>query len=96
MTLGDSLTVSLSLTGNDQPQKLLIDYVMHFMRANGKLSPKVFKWTELDLQPGETRSLSKLHGYKKVTTRKDYPGLQKISVQINGQDVGACEFELIV
>ena len=92
--VGDTMDISLSLSARGGPQRLLIDYVIHFMRANGRLSPKVFKWTEITLAQGENLMLNKAHKYRKVTTRKDYPGLQRLTVQINGQDMGGPEFEL--
>ena len=96
VAVGDNLDISLELVGSDQSQTLLIDYVLHFMRANGKLSPKVFKWTELNLARDETRTLVKSHPYRKVTTRKDYPGRQRVSVRINGQDFHGPAFDLTV
>ncbi len=94
VSVGGTVDINLSLSAAGGPQKLLIDYVIHFMRANGKLSPKVFKWTEITLAMGETLVLTKVHPYRKVTTRKDYPGLQKLTVQINGRDMGGPEFVL--
>lgn len=94
--LGDELTLTLTVTAKSGPQNMLIDYVLHFMRANGQLSPKVFKWTETTLKPGETRVFRKTHSYRKVTTRKDYPGRQKLSVQINGVSVAELPFDLKV
>lgn len=93
--LGETLPIELKLeSGKDQ--KLLIDYVIHFMRANGSLSPKVFKWTEISVSSDEQVSLSKSHPYRKVTTRKDYPGRQLLSVQINGKEVARREFDFTV
>jgi len=76
------------------PQDLVVDYVLHFRKANGRLAPKVFKWTRVTLQPGERRSLSRDHAVKPVTTRTYYGGTQAVSLRINGQDIGYCEFEL--
>ncbi len=90
--LGDTMDIALSFVANAD-QALLIDYVLHFMRANGKLSPKVFKWTELSVAKGETKTLTKAHSYKPVTTRKDYPGQQIVAVQINGQEVARQAFD---
>jgi len=92
--LGDTLGVLLELTAGRTRQKLLVDYVLHFLRANGRLSAKVFKWQELTLDAGETRTLHKAHPYRKVTTRKDYAGQQAVSVQINGVTMGKVAFEL--
>lgn len=75
-------------------QNLMIDYVLYFMRANGTLSPKVFKWTSVQSGAGDTIALTKQHSYKKVTTRKDYPGIQFVAIQINGVEVARSEFEL--
>ena len=92
--VGDDLEMTLRLTGGNKPQKLLVDYVLHFMRANGRLSPKVFKWSEISLKAGESRVLTKTHAYRKVTTRKDYPGKQRVTTQVNGVDMGGRGFEL--
>jgi len=94
ITVGDDLEMTLRLTGGNKPQKLLVDYVLHFMRANGRLSPKVFKWSEISLKAGESRVLTKTHAYRKVTTRKDYPGKQRVTTQVNGVDMGGRGFEL--
>lgn len=96
VTVGDKLEMMLTLRGSDKEQNLLIDYVVHFLRSRGTYSPKVFKWTEISLQPGETRQISKTHVYRKVTTRKDYPGTHRISVRINGMDFDGPEFALSI
>ncbi len=93
---GESLGLTLDITAASGPQKLAVDYVLHFLRANGTHSTKVFKWTELTLAQGEQRKLVKQHPFRRVTTRKDYPGPQRISVQINGQDIGGHGFELVL
>jgi 3-methyladenine DNA glycosylase AlkC len=96
ISLGDTLGMTLELQGGPKSQKLVIDYVMHYLRANGSLSEKVFKWTELEIGPNERKHIGKKHAYRKVTTRKDYPGTQAISVRINGKDFSRVEFELSV
>lgn len=92
VSLGDRLDIQLSFR-SDAKQILLIDYVIHFMRANGKLSPKVFKWTEKKVAADQDILIEKSHAYKKVTTRKDYAGMQMLSVQINGQEIARKPFE---
>ncbi|GAA0780651.1 hypothetical protein [Roseibium denhamense] len=77
-------------------QDLVVDYVLHFRKANGKLAPKVFKWTRLQLEPGERSQLNRSHAIVPITTRVYHPGTQAISVRINGQDFGWTEFELIM
>lgn len=75
-------------------QTLVIDYVIHFRKANGKRAPKVFKWTKLEMKAGEVKQLSRRHGIKPITTRKYYDGHQVLSLRINGKDFGEATFEL--
>ncbi|WP_434361540.1 DNA alkylation repair protein [Parasalinivibrio latis] len=77
-------------------QLLVIDYVMHFVKNNGKQSAKVFKWKTVTLKSGETIEISRSHAIKPITTRKYYPGSQGISLRINGQDYGNTAFELVM
>jgi 3-methyladenine DNA glycosylase AlkC len=80
----------------DAPQRLMIDYVVHHMKANGKLVPKVFKLAKKRLRPRETLSLSKRHVFRPLSTRVYYPGRHALELQINGQRWGWQEFELVV
>ncbi|MFN3249111.1 DNA alkylation repair protein [Roseibium album] len=90
-----SFDVELSSTGN-KAQDLVIDYLVHFKKANGTLAPKVFKWTKVKLEPGERLSLSRDHAIRPITTRVYYGGTQAIGLRINGKDFGFSEFELVM
>lgn len=81
-----------SLAG--ETQNLVIDFVLHLMRANGQQTPKVFKLTTKIIRPGETLHIAKTVSFKPVTTRKTYPGKHAIEPQINGRIVGRAEFML--
>ncbi|VAV88605.1 DNA alkylation repair enzyme [hydrothermal vent metagenome] len=95
VNFGDALEFSAQLrsTGKNT-QSLIIDYLIHFKKANGTLAAKVFKWTKLTLEPGETRTLTKKHPIRPITTRRYYAGQQGLSLRINGQDFGDAQFEL--
>ena len=93
---GQALTLTLDLTGGAVEQRLVIDYVLLYRRANGQLSPKVFKWTETTLRPKQTLSLKKTHAYRQVTTRRDYAGEQRVQVQVNGRVLAEVPFDLIL
>jgi len=94
--LGEALNfkVTLGSTGT-KAQKLLIDYVIHHRKANETLAPKVFKWKQLTVQPGEMIELSRQHAIRPITTRKYYSGGHALSIRINGIDYGYSRFELI-
>ena len=63
----------------------LVDIVVHFVKANGSTSPKVFKGAEVEMGPGETAKVRKTVSLKQHTTRTHYPGEHRIDVLINGR-----------
>jgi len=93
--MGDDLLLELHLTTSARmPQHLMIDYVMHYRRANGGTSAKVFKWTQKTLPASGEITLNKVHKLRHVTTRKHYPGLHRVEVQINGKIIADGQFDL--
>jgi len=74
--------------------RLAVDYLVHYRKANGSQSAKVFKISTLTLAPGESRSLSKRHAFRQMTTRVHHPGLHALELQINGTVHGRTEFLL--
>jgi hypothetical protein len=86
INLGESVVFSFEIhsTGNKE-QKLMIDYVVYFMRANKKQTPKVFKLSRRTIQPGERIKINKKHSFKPISTRKYYPGKQTFKPQVNGR-----------
>lgn len=93
--VGDGIDLAATLTSTARvPQDLVVDYVVHHVRANGGTSPKVFKGWKLTLAPGETRPLAKRHSLRPVTTRTLYPGTHRVELLVNGCAVAAAAFEL--
>ncbi len=74
--------------------RLLIDYVIHHVKANGQTSPKVFKWNNITLAGDEKLTASRKHPIRAITTRRYYPGTHRVELQINGEPFGGCDFEL--
>ena len=93
--LGDSLTLKVTLEGT-HALPVLIDFAVHFRKADGGLGPKVFKWTEARLEPGTPLALQKRVPLRDVTTRRHYPGKQAVSVQVNGATLAEAPFDLTV
>lgn len=95
INLGESLDFNLSITSRSkQPQRLAIDFAIHHKKANGQLSPKVFKWKETDIKPGETMQISKTHPMRKINTRKYYSGEHRLCLIINGKEISTLKFHL--
>jgi len=95
IALGGEARLSFEIVGQgDQPQDLVIDYVLHYQKANGKLAPKVFKLSKVTLQPGQAITLRKTVSFRPITTRTYYPGAHTIAPQINGVLYPAIPFEV--
>lgn len=94
IALGDTIEFCCAVTGGKKPQSLVIDYVVYFMKANGKLAPKVFKLKNIELAAHQVIQLSKVHSFKPITTRRYYPGRHRIALQINGVEMLASDFML--
>ncbi len=73
---------------------LMVDFRVHFVKANGSTSAKVFKLKKLTLKGGEQVSLSKKLSLVKMSTRTLYPGTHKVELIVNGQSYPVGEFEL--
>lgn len=96
VAIGEGIDVWLQLHSNSaQPQALVVDYVVHHVRANGGSSPKVFKGWKLTLEPHGQAHLRKRHSLRPVSTRQLYPGEHRIHIQINGQQVADMAFTLL-
>ncbi|XGW00837.1 MAG: hypothetical protein ACAF41_33205 (plasmid) [Leptolyngbya sp. BL-A-14] len=96
VVMGNSLSIAFEITNTGpQPQRLLVDLRLHFVKANHKTSPKVFKLKTVELAPRETVQLSKAISLADMTTRKHYPGSHLIELLLNGQTVPLGSFELV-
>ena len=95
--LGDALQLNFTLQNRaDTAQNVVIDFVIHFMKANGQTSGKVFKLKTAVLAPNEAITIQKKHAIRPITTRTYYPGTHRAEIQVNGQRIGERSFELIV
>ncbi len=97
LAVGGSLQLTFALASTaDAPQRLVIDYAVHHVKAGGHSTPKVFKGWALELAGGETRELVKRHSMKAVTTRRYHAGLHRVEIRVNGQPMAEAAFELDV
>ncbi len=91
--VGDTLKFVLNITSH-KDQNLLIDYLIHFVKANTKLSAKVFKITTKKIKESESIQIEKSHPLRIMTTRKLYMGTHYLQLQINGHLYEKVKFEL--
>jgi len=94
--IGKSIEFALTLSSSsNSAQRVMLDYVIYHQKANGKHTPKVFKWKVLTLAPHQTIHLNKAHSFKLVTTRKYYAGEHRLSVLLNGKEFANSSFCLL-
>ncbi len=94
LAIGEPLTFSFDLILTEKTESnVRLEYGLYFMKANGKLSKKVFKITENTYLPG-THPFKRKHSFQDYSTRKHYPGQHKISIIINGEELAEMSFTL--
>jgi len=95
IAMGEQVMMTYELESTaDKDQRLMIDYVLYLVRANGRQTAKVFKHKKITIAPGQVIQLQKKQSFRPVTTRKYYPGVHAIRPQVNGQLFDQVEFEL--
>lgn len=93
--LGGAVVLELTLQSSAaRPQPLVIDYVVHHVKADGGTSPKVFKGWALTLPAHGRQVLTKTHSLKPVTTRRYMAGRHRVEIQVNGTVVSSDSFLL--
>jgi len=93
---GDTFELVLKLTSEaKQDQNLLMDYIIHYPKKNGKLSPKAFRLKQYVLKAGESILISKKIHFKKVTTRVHYFGEHLLEVQVSDRILFQGKFTLL-
>lgn len=97
LRLGDTLVLSLTLLSTAEvEQKLVVDYVVHYVKAAGHASPKVFKWKTVHLVPGEKVTLVKRQLVRNFSTRVHHAGRHAVEVVVNGAKVAETGFVLVL
>ncbi len=77
-------------------QRWAVDFVVHHVKAKGDRAPKVFKWREVRAAPGAVVQLKKNHAIRPITTRRYYPGLHRVELQVNGVVLAGADFTLVM
>lgn len=95
MVLGETLMLELRMKSvAEREQRLVIDYVIHYVKKAGSSSAKVFKWKEVVLGGGEELWLRKKQRMQNFTTRVHHAGRHRVEVMVNGEKLAETEFLL--
>ncbi len=95
VAIGQSVAIGFDVVStHSKPQKLMIDLVVGYQKANGSIGPKVFKFKDFELDSAATESCTKKLDLVVRSTRKLYPGEHSVTVRVNGTDLATASFEL--
>lgn len=90
--IGESIRLQASLVGAGP---VLVDFVVHFVKADGSNRPKVFKGGQTRLASGRPAQIGTTISLAQHTTRRHYPGVHRVDALVNGQPHSLGSFELL-
>ncbi|MEJ5059071.1 MULTISPECIES: DNA alkylation repair protein [unclassified Pseudomonas] len=94
--LGEKITLSFALKSTiEASQRLVVDYAIDYVKANGSTSAKVFKLKALTLPGQSTERVSRGQHIKELTTRRHYAGKHAVHVLVNGERLASTAFEIL-
>ena len=95
IALGEKLALSLTLESTaSKGQRLVVDYIVHYVKKSGDASAKVFKWKEFTLDAFESVQLIRSQTVRDFTTRVHYAGRHEVEILINGEKLAKDFFDL--
>lgn len=96
LAVGNNLEFSFAVVSESRKtQKLAIDYIIHYMRGNGKSGSKVFKLSERSLPGNQLLPLTGNRPFVRNSTRRLYPGRHLLQVMVNGLVLAEQAFTLV-
>lgn len=94
VSVGEKLNFSFTLVNKSKsPVKLRVEYAVYYLKSKGKYSRKVFQITE-DTFKEKSIPIKRGRSFADMTIRKHNPGKHKISIIVNGRELGTKEFTL--
>jgi 3-methyladenine DNA glycosylase AlkC len=94
--LGQKITLSFAVKSTvEDSQRLVIDYTIDYVKANGSTSAKVFKLKALTLPGKAIEHLSRGQHIKELTTRRHYAGRHAVHIMVNGERLASTAFEIL-
>ena len=96
ITIGGRVSVDFVLRSRSRAaQDLLVDLAVHFVKANGRTSRKVFKLRRVALPPRGRTAFSTSVSLAVHTTRKPQPGRHAVDVIVNGKAMPLGAFQVV-
>jgi 3-methyladenine DNA glycosylase AlkC len=92
--IGDQIQLGFQMEVNEkQSKKVRLEYLVYFVKANGKTLPKVFQISEKVWKPGK-HIITFKHNFMERTTRRHFPGVHQFGLVINGEKKAETSIDL--
>ena len=91
VSIGDDVVLKFDI--HSKEDKLIVDYIVHFQSKSGRASKKVYKLKQIS-NSGITH-IEKKVAFNQRSTRKIYPGVHLIEIQVNGSIVGSVSIKVV-
>mgnify|MGYP003624692351 CR=1 FL=1 len=91
--LGNALGFSFSLVSHQILGQCRCEFIISFMKKNGKQADKIFKISEAEIK-SQSKAISKQFSFKAISTRKYYPGEHQLTLVVNGKKLAMQSFTL--
>ena len=95
VVIGGELHFFFTITAK-KDAKMRLEYVIDFVKANGKTSRKIFQLSESNVKANETKRYERKHKFIDLSTRKHYPGTHTLTLIVNGLERGGGTFDVSV
>lgn len=94
-SIGDAIefTVVIDNIGSLE-EALMIDYVIHYVKANNRIIEKVFKMRKTIIKSKQSFTFTKIHYLRNTSGRQHYPGIHCVELIVNGIRYKEIAFEL--
>lgn len=92
--IGESMDFSFDIQSSTKAN-VMIDYLIHHQKSNGKRTEKVFKLNSKTLEANKVVAIKKKHSFKLITTRVYYPGEHVIEIMVNGHRLAKLHFDVL-
>jgi 3-methyladenine DNA glycosylase AlkC len=96
VAIGRRISIDFTLRSRSRDQQnVLVDLAVHFVKANGRPAPKVFKLKRVALPARGRVELSTSVSLAVHTTRKPRPGRHAVDVIVNGKAMPVGAFQVV-
>ena len=92
--MGKDLNFSFILSSSKKLGRCRLEFVICFMKKNGKQVDKVFKISESEIKTN-SKKVNKKFSFKAISTRQYYSGAHQLSVIVNGVRLAEKNFTLL-